>query len=795
MRLKLALPIVLAACLAECGAAAHVGSDVNSIHFHSGRPDFGSLPRRGLLLVLDDRVVNGWVEYSSVPRVGVELDAEIDDARTDNRIRALQHAENAFARADWTEAAKSYRAILVRFGPSGVVKDRIEILQGARNPGTVAGALQEYRRAVSVFKKGTNPAGFAALSRIAANRRYGALADHAAYQMASVTWESGRPRESLPLFRAYLELHPHGAKREEALIMAARAAVLSDKPEERDVAAGGRALDRLAIEFPHTRFRRSAIGLRGRIFYLTAQYRRALDCYISLSDAYSIEKIREQLQQNTPPDVPARLLAIYLRRLAAARTHYLYEKAIEDIWRTRKSFNVRDARNFSRMLDHDLSLPGPYFYVRLYHNENLSKDLGNLARKAADIQRAHPRAMLPPIVQIRFAELEYQRRRYREAIRWAESALASGATEQPGYSFDAQAETVAARALFVRGASRHKQKRFREAVGDFDAILARYPSTPIKRCVREELALVHEDLHDLPGALDQYFALGYQADIALLIDARMSIPELERYVRRCRGTYTDAAMEDWRKQITGHTIPKTVPMRDLLAYSLGVRCLRAGQWDKAAVWLRAVPRETYNQFSRGRREWEGRPAPDPLTAARELAHLDRAVHIAPTSDTRAGALYQLAGYYYSHGTLLLYNPALWKGEREIHFQEYWNASHATPDDLRAVQRYMHEHEVYAHALALYKEAARRYPKSAVAPRALYRAACSASHLCNFNEWWRSDDKGHDHEQQSANLMSRLYHRYPNSPLSKEAAKFARIWSQDALESAKNRAQYAKSGEN
>src|SRR5206468_2503097 len=130
-----------------------------------------------------------------------------------------------------------------------------------------------------------------------------------------------------------------------------------------------------------------------------------------------------------------------------------------------------------------------------------------------------------------------------------------------------------------RGAVYHKQKRYTAALADFNTLLARFPKSPLQHGAREELALLHEAVGDLGGALEQYFALGYQTDVAFLLDARMTRDEMRRYMRLHR---------DMPYRLQPHWGEETPPARsirytrnDVIAYSLGIRCLRDERWDEA----------------------------------------------------------------------------------------------------------------------------------------------------------------------------------------------------------------------
>jgi outer membrane protein assembly factor BamD (BamD/ComL family) len=88
---------------------------------------------------------------------------------------------------------------------------------------------------------------------------------------------------------------------------------------------------------------------------------------------------------------------------------------------------------------------------------------------------------------------------------------------------------------------------------------------------------------------------------------------------------------------------------------------------------------------------------------------------------------------------------------------------------------MREHEIYSHALDKYEEIAREYPDTSIAPKALYRAACSSYHQSNLNEWWRDHDKEYGYRKRASRLMARLARKYPRHSLAHAAAKYAKVF--------------------
>lgn len=770
--------LVLPACLAiglsaPSVSSAHIGSQFNSVHFHSGGGvDFGRVPRRARTLgTSDDRHIDGYGEEPR--RIGIELEDKeaLEPQREANRLRLLRDADTKLRLGQWSNARTMYREAIRRFGPTGAVRDRIELMDRLlleHNPPAERKQLvAAYADVVPVASEESRFARDygAVLGKIAADPKAGFLAEHALYQWASFSYARTDYGQAVSIYRQQLNRFPHSAKTEAGLIMLARSALLPANPAEQHVAAGIQALESLDRRFPRSRFHRAAIGLWGRALFLHRKYRRALDRYYAIDDMYSVEIVRRAMPASSvPADLPARLLAGYLRRLASANSLHDYSVTLHDIDRVRSEFGPKDARIFSRLVRTDLTLPGPYFYYRLYHTETKPKEITHLAGLARKIVDAHPHVRLPALVLVRFGEIDYFRKRYRQAAAWCDRAIRA----------DQDTTEATPRAMFVRGASMGKMHNFARGIADFETLLRKYPASPLRRGAHEEAAVLYEAAGDLAKALDHYFDLGYQADIAFFLDGRMSVAEVESYLKtRAERRYNDEAFYDYYSRRS--RMEPSLSTHQLITYSLGVRYMRTAQWDRAAHLLRQLPVAVYNRYSRGRREWEGKPSPDPLTAVRQMSRLHSAISLARTPDEKAAAMYKCASYYYGHGTLLFYSPPLWNNEREIHFEEYWNAEHATRKDRIELVRYMREHETYGHALRMYEEVARLYPNSPYAPKALYRAACAASRQSRFNNWWRERDKDFGFRVRASRLMGAMARRYPNHPLAAEAKKFEGIF--------------------
>jgi len=333
-----------------------------------------------------------------------------------------------------------------------------------------------------------------------------------------------------------------------------------------------------------------------------------------------------------PEGFPARrftaradLLAAYMRRLTSVRTYAAYERAIVGIDRLKKELGSAETVLFHKRLLSDPETAAAYLYYRLNHTESHAKDTKRLARLADQLAARFPDTKLPPLLQVEIAEICYHQGQYDRAEAWASRSL----RQYPGYD----------RALYARGAARHKMKRVRQASEDFEALLRTCPESGLRAAAHEEAALTEEGLEERSRALAHYFALGYNLDIAYLLDVRMSNSEMEAYLRMADARKPWTLAQNWRDD--EHKTAVAFRRADLVAYSLGIRYLRDEQWDLAERRLKQVPANLYKSFSVGRAEWETRPSPDPLTAVRELRPLHLAVRQARNSRERAQALFAI----------------------------------------------------------------------------------------------------------------------------------------------------------
>ncbi len=747
------IKIFVLLCVAV-GASACLSGQFASVHFNSGQPDFGTPPRRGVVSFrgeLSDRQETTETYEGTAPdtELSEDRDRQASEKRTQARTAKLAAGLKAESTGQWAEAQRLYESAAKADGWTGGLRDRVEILTrlaklSAPLPPAFAGLLQDYFQRVPLTDAPSAPNAAANLEKIAANTEADWLREHAAYQAASAVAAAGDNLQAVARYQALLKNFPGGAKRQDALIMLARTALLSDDPAKRDVKAGEAALKQLTAEFPKSRYRNSVPGLRARILYVEANYPAAATAYLKLQDADSLELVRRKLTGSPKGATDAPLLAIYLKRLAGAKTWKDYAIALVSIDRTRKRMSAASSSDFAAAVQRQTELAASYIYYRLYHTRNTSADLKNLTRLADTFaaRDGNGGAKLSPLVRVRLAEIYYQRRMYDRALQWAGPVIAVNVLD---------------RALFVRGAAKQKMGKNDAAISDFNALLARCPNSFLRRAARENLAILDEAAGLRAAALDQYFALDYQLDIAFLLDIRMTPREIESYL---------AAR------------PKS-PQKDLLAYTLGMRYLCDERWNESEKWLKRVAPAKYAAYQKSLDDFSfDTKSPAPLDALKDLRGLYQAISDAGGDDERAAALYAYASYYSTHGTLLLYNVALWQGTRTGAFQFWQNDRQTTPEDRAAIRNHMISREVYSRSRRICLELARRYPKSPVAPAAVYRAAAACRRLARFNSWWTAENKRHNYWDEATLLMNRVADSYPKSPQAKNARKYAAVFQKE-----------------
>ncbi len=715
--------VILLWCLAGTVVPACQIDNYPSAHFNTQQPDFGEPPR-----VLS---IPSWGEPPCRPMgnstrrvIGWNQSYYLETRWEAKGMEALANARRLEAAGKLQESIEHYRNALKHgIGEPAAVRDREEL---AREIGssTDPDLLNEYLAARRDYEFSRLKSAEARMKKLVRNPRAGRIQAHALYVLGAISYDRGALKKAGSTFESLAAAYPKSPRREAALIMVPRSLISSpmsestydwiDKPVpgEKAVARSKRALQSLIREYPNSRFRNDALGWLARCDYVQGRRLAALEAYLCHFGSFTRKADRTR---------------------AAASIFYASRK-----------LSRSEARLLARHLKRAPDLLAPYLEYRIEHSRPSSSDLANLADLATSAAKRH-RLRLPAGIAAQLAEIEYMRNRHRDAAAWANRALAAR-----GEGKDL--------AIYVRGASRRKTGKEAAAISDLQRLLRQYPASYLCGGARENLALLYEKRGRLDLALDLYYRLVYDQDAAYILDARMSTRQVAAYIR---------------------SHPRH-PQRDLLIYTLGIRQLRDNRYSDSLRTLAQLPdakiREMMSQ-KKGDDWWasvHNKPR-DPRKTARDLAHLARAVRKANGRNARAAAMYQQASYIYHNRDLLFYNAGLWRGQRATCYDFFWDKEAATRRDHEALRRHNYEHECLYRVRRLCLDLARKYPDSPSAPKALYRAACATNYLTGFNYWWEFEADKMDYWSQSVRLMKRVYQKYPNDPLAKNARKYSHVF--------------------
>ena len=765
------------------------GERLNSVHFHSFEPDFGTPIRRtptswwdyGLWSrhrTYSELYFSRYTDRSYVASESARISYNYTEGEADPERKAKFDALYLKANvqvqsAHWSQARQMYFAIQKKKGLwTEDLRDRVDLLtylSSHRNitPAQIS-AVKLYNSAVELGLKDKWKLSDVMLSTLSRSPGIDFLKDRISYRRACNVYELNNFAEATRLFQNCADSFPHSPLRESALIMAARTCILQNSPDAKTLEQGQVAMRQLLSSYPHTRFYQSTLGLKARVHFLQKQYSDALWCYYRLGDLESVRLVYKAIPNALNGEGVVRLMEAYLSRIHdevgidADSDDIFTVKQINEL-RNRLSLNL--IHKFSEDLKSSPSLLVSYIYYRLYYTNTRFQDLANLAEMARAALQRSPNTTLSPKVEVRLAEVEYQQRHYTSCLDWASRALIS----DPNYD----------RALFMRAAAEDKSHRYRAANADLIKVLKFSKDSAIRQSTRQLLALVCEAQGDLSGALDQYYVLGYSIDAAYLLDVRMSPKQIEAYARSCRN---DQLVDELgQNESPNVTYKSSYTRRQLLAYTLGIRYTRLQRWRDAERWLTSLPANLRNDFDSERNRYTDDACPAALEAVKDLARLRVAVARSRSYEANAAAAYRFASYYHNHSDLLLYNVMLWRGERVVNFEEFWNNRAQSDADSLAIRNYMRENDVFLRSRELCLGVVAKYPHSKVAPNALYRAACASYRVGALSRWFQHNTVGFRFKPagEPTALMNRLVANYPTSTLVASATKYGEVFAIDS----------------
>ncbi|HZI18298.1 MAG TPA: tetratricopeptide repeat protein [Pyrinomonadaceae bacterium] len=594
------------------------------------------------------------------------------------------------------------------------------------------------------------------------------LDDNVAYLRAAVTEEEGAAGldESVLAFESAADSYPRGEKSEAALFSAAMMRLRASRawqtassyaaPDEADPALRDRDWSEAARLF------RRVLAAHGRGRY--AADARGWLAYLHLRVGETGEALAEYYRAlASAPDEATREEALrslrLVRRAATEDDLTRLERLIEGEPRTALVYAYHNVYNYALRGAFDVYVEdeeNPYNHCRGHASSRDTcadkffaweqaestrrraagerKELARVGEFAARMMRRHPAAGVGAGFALRVAAIKLELGEHAAARDLARRALALGP--------DSDEERAAA--LWTRGVAEYRLRDYAAARRTLVGLAEEFPDGDLAEGARRFVALAAEDAGDIEGALEQYLALGYEADAAYFLDVLMTPEQVASFVER-RPEH---------------------PRRDVLLYSLGLRYMRLHCFDEARAAFARVrtsaptgngghsydnpcaqawrkPQNTFFNCLDPKEPDDEEPgvvlarwvARD-LRTMEEIEARERAAELAAGDEAKAEALYQLAGYYYGASELVFYNPAAWRGGR--FFALYYDYEPRAPGEPRLLRRYMEQHERLVHALGVYLRVAREYPQTRAARDSLYTAAVIHERLAHFMLFWPAE---------------------------------------------------------
>ncbi len=716
-----------AAFIIACGFEIY-----DSVHYNGAQPDFGQAP--------SPIVITSWGEEPTrpVPNSTGWSDWEYDEKKEreqEERIARLRgQADRAISSEQFGTAKTSLEALLKEdIEDKEVIRDRLQVLAENEKSRLPISLLTSY------FTARASDRGDSSLNAIATDPKSGFLQAFAEYGLAASRYDAGNHLEAARRFEGVVEKYPDSPKREAALIMAIRTRLRGDEDDAgrvkiapADLQKGLTLVAKLRAEYPQSRFLSNAEGYETRALYLQGK----------TGEAY----LR------------------YLDVLSKAEGHEAKSLALSSLRIVKNRLTGIEADKVRQGLFARPELLTPYMEFRLYHSgETLQKDLGGLATLAKEVLAKSPNAVASGAIKSRLAEICYLQGDYKTAQQWSREVYESKAVE----------ESQKALATYVLASANNKLGQ--PAADLYRKVIELHKDSYLVGAARENLALIHEKAKAWGLALDQYRALKYDYDVATLLDVRMAPEEIQKYI------------EDRPQD----------PEIDKLRLGLGLRHLRRDDLDAAEKWFKLIPdarRRTLSEAGSRDYNWYGDEdqsqldtLQDPMETVLALRALNLRIVSAPNENAKAEAQYALASYWYERRNLLLYNVSLWRGMRGV-LSGFWDAGVDKAGYDKAILDHHYEHECLWKARKIAVLLVRENPKSPVAPKALYRAACAARRLADFNPYWRDPKIANPLWNESISLMKRVAAEYPDDPLAKTAAKYAKAF-EDERKSLANQAMF------
>ncbi|HRK21841.1 MAG TPA: hypothetical protein PLX06_08535, partial [Fimbriimonadaceae bacterium] len=546
--------VVLGLGILGAAGVAHVWYITRGVHFKGERVDFGAPPARLTMSSVDNLFENDLRPGTTSLKEDYRRYYEREDREAAvgrKVVRLRQSAARAESAHRYQTSLNEIRKLQALVPGDDFVRVRSELLPIAiRSP-----RLNGLKETLGATQPGAKPLSAERIARLPKE-----IAPYALYDDAMKT--PGDPR----LFERLAREYPDSPRAEAALIMIPRR-LLSEPVNEKTPDLKSRAgrsfvaLQTLSKRFPKSRFRYDAEGWRGRIDLLMGRPKDALR-HFDVQD-----KLANDLGQRIR--VADSRLIVYRAlndrpRYALSLIHRFQLGGIDYRLASRRfffnevaGFSSEQSKQFLNLILADSEAFPSYFDLRLDTSELSKSQVAELARVAARWSNRHPNHPRSSRVLARVAEVHYLQNGLPEARAAAETVLKRETRSDEGLAL----------AHYILGSIDRRRNRLSSSQRHYETIVNRYAKTYLGPGAREALAVVHERRGNLGGALDQYFALGYKYDVAYMLDARMTTRQIADYLAHRPRHHR----------------------RELIAYSLGVRYVREGNYPAARSVLGRIP--------------------------------------------------------------------------------------------------------------------------------------------------------------------------------------------------------------
>lgn len=741
---KARLLIVALALLAACEVDSCFYGVQLGIHFHSSDVDFGAPPPRFTVPSgLDEGIEDPW-------RAGSMRQSDLY-GDSDDEVQARQrHLQELWAKSftleqqgKYSEAVAVYQELNQKgAGMAAFFVRREQLLSTAPHDA----ALKQYLAATHPNSKDT------ALPALETAPAY--LKPYIAYEEASRLLDAKKPTEAAKAYEKCAYAYMQSPLVDSAFIMAARVHLEIEQPPKTE--RGADEASKVADLYSGGRFADSARGLFARSEFLEQHYVAAETLYEKLAFKAKARHDRYVAWESVIDCGRAMHLGdwigvgfVGLYANAGDNNQALY--AVGHLTTALGAMNKDEAAKFRQYLLAHPDLLASYLQLRLEMTATKKEDREGL------VALAEQAPTLAPMTLARMAQACFADDDLVKASEFAQRAISSARDQDEAWQIG----------HYMLGSVKSRKADWPGAIAEYQQVAKAGDDNYLASGAHEASALCYDRSGQEAKALDEYYWLRswcaknkqewnpFMQDIAYMLDAKMSPAEIRQYI--------DSHPHSDQK--------------NLLRYSLGLRLLRMDQYSAAEKAFSSIPADVRTGFYKQGVEFEEGPIQDPLITARELAGLHHAVSAAPES-AKAKALYALASYYYDKRDLLFYNSPLWAGQRSIGIGASWYSATDSAADEAALKTHHLEHECLQRAYDVCMEILHRYPHSAQAPLAAYRAATASERLSHFNPYWRWRAARDRMIDNTIALMQTVAEKYPTSSVAKDARKYAKVYADE-----------------